>query len=86
MFCHGKAAGAATKGWRRVKQESISDGDQRGTMKDTHFIVVLAVTAAVSASAYDINLEPDAAKRRTVTILEFQGPKTAALHLKGSPG
>jgi hypothetical protein len=55
-------------------------------MKDTHFIVVLAVTAAVSASAYDINLEPDAAKRRTVTILEFQGPKTAALHLKGSPG
>ena len=53
-------------------------------MTDTRFFAILAAmtAAAISVSAYDIDLEPDAAKRRTVTVFKSQGPQTASLYLK----
>ena len=44
-------------------------------MTDTRFFAILAAmtAAAISVSAYDIDLEPDAAKRRTVTVFKSQG-------------
>ena len=53
-------------------------------MTDTRFFAILAAmtAAAISVSAYDIDLEPDAAKRRTVTVFKSQGPQTALLYLK----
>jgi hypothetical protein len=44
--------------------------------------VILAAMAASRQFAYDIDLEPDAAKRRTVAILQGRGPETAMLYLK----
>ena len=43
--------------------------------------VILAAMAASKQFAYEIRLEPDAAKRRTVSILKSQGPETAMLYL-----
>jgi hypothetical protein len=43
--------------------------------------VILVAMAASTQFAYEIRLEPDAAKRRTVSILKSQGPETAMLYL-----
>ena len=50
--------------------------------KTQRFAIITAMTVtAHNTLAYEIHLEPDAAKRRTVTVCRSQGPETAALYL-----
>ena len=50
-------------------------------MTGRRFLAIMAAMTAARLFAYDIQLEPDAAKRRTVAILRSQGPETAMLYL-----
>ncbi len=51
------------------------------TTRRLSVIIALMLTGTYAFAQYEIDLTPDAAKRRTVTIYRSHGPKTASLYL-----
>ncbi len=51
------------------------------TMRRLSVIIALMLTGTYAFAQYQIDLTPDASKRRTVTIYRSHGPKTASLYL-----